>query len=593
MTGSIKPTTLDLLSRVLELEFGEPRFQHYGLFPAAAGSDIASTDALLPAQQRFTAQLQMLLARGGSGLNVLVVGDTLFHFAMDFAQKNYSTRWMGSKKLLDTRFNALDTIHYAGSDFVAYSERIAVDVVIHEGSIRYLDQMAILSKSRDLLGDLGQLIVFSEFIADDSRIGYSSLPNHSSFEQLSRRLGFAQLDSLDLSSSAQQTLRIVRPLLEKHGSTLMDEGYADSEVLSQLLAELDSMLSEFDSGRRVFYLKVLRRDLRQTSDWADAQFGDIRSFQPHEIAELFEKSFNVTFNEELWNWKYGLGNGKCVVARLDKQSGIVAHYGGAPRKICYFGKAAMAIQPCDVMVHPGVRKQYGKGSLFFEVAATFLEREIGNTVNHLLGFGFPNQKTMNISKRLGLYEKTDDFIEIVFPAGQSVSSQQQYSVVDYEPDNNASVEELNRLWVAMRADYSDGIIGVRDADYIRYRYVSHPFSKSKQYHCVLIRAVDTRQALAFAVLKQHGAGVLLMDLICPVAFMKQAITILNQSVSADTADSALRVWVTKSGQDKVLTEGAIVNELGIEIPCNSWNPGPSAELLYGAWWLTAGDMDFV
>jgi hypothetical protein len=32
--------------------------------------------------------------------------------------------------------------------------------------------------------------------------------------------------------------------------------------------------------------------------------------------------------------------------------------------------------------------------------------------------------------------------------------------------------------------------------------------------------------------------------------------------------------------------------LGIEIPCNSWNPGPPAELLYGKWWLTAGDMDF-
>ena len=75
--------------------------------------------------------------------------------------------------------------------------------------------------------------------------------------------------------------------------------------------------------------------------------------------------------------------------------------------------------------------------------------------------------------------------------------------------------------------------------------------------------------------------------------MKNAITILNQQLSGAGGGSELRLWLTSSGVDKALTGDAIVNELGIEIPCNSWNPGPSAELLDGAWWLTAGDMDFI
>jgi hypothetical protein len=75
--------------------------------------------------------------------------------------------------------------------------------------------------------------------------------------------------------------------------------------------------------------------------------------------------------------------------------------------------------------------------------------------------------------------------------------------------------------------------------------------------------------------------------------MKPAISILKQELSEGEGGAVLRLWLTSSGKDKVFTAGAIVNELGIEIPCNSWNPGPSAEVLYGAWWLTAGDMDFI
>ncbi|GIT64349.1 MAG: hypothetical protein Ct9H300mP22_7490 [Gammaproteobacteria bacterium] len=58
---------------------------------------------------------------------------------------------------------------------------------------------------------------------------------------------------------------------------------------------------------------------------------------------------------------------------------------GIPRHIQYFGEPNTAIQPSDVMVLLDVRRHYGKSSFFFKTAATFLEREIGNTVNHLFG----------------------------------------------------------------------------------------------------------------------------------------------------------------------------------------------------------------
>ena len=595
MTYSSKTTTLSLLSRILELEFGESRLQHYGLFEDSHSASQNADTVLFDGQRRFAASLEELIEKNGANAVVLIVGDTLLQLARSMAETGKPVYWFGCGELLNSQIEALASFHYAGDDFVASTSPAVADVVIHEGSIRYLDQMALLSKSRYLLGDSGQLILFSEFLVNDSRIQYSALPNLSSFKQFSKRLGFEELESRDLSTSASHTLKLVSPLLETHSAALAQETAGDTNLLADLHAEFTLMRDEFSSGRRGFYLFVLRRESNSAYEWADAEFGDIQSFSPFEVADLFEKSFNVDFDEELWNWKYVQGGGKCVVARLGKGSDIVAHYGGAPRKIAYFGEASLAIQPCDVMVHPSIRKQYGKGSLFFEVAATFLEREIGNTVNHLLGFGFPNQKTMNISKRLGLYEKTDDFVEIVYPVSATSEEQtlHQATINVYDPLDAVSRGELDSLWALMKDDYRDGVIGVRDAEYIQHRYINHPFSKAKQYRCVIIRSESSNQALAFAVLKEHDGGKLLMDLICPVAMMKKAISVLKQDLRKEECGAVLRLWITSSGKEEVLTAGAIVNELGIEIPCNSWNPGPSAEVLYGAWWLTAGDMDFI
>lgn len=588
MIGNSNLTSLELLSKVLELEYGEPPLQHYGLFPDGESTAAETAGVLLQAQRRFEAKMLELIQHCGSGLEILVVGDTLLPLARKLALENYVTSWIGSEPLTE----GTQSIRYAGSDFVASKGPTSVDVLVHEGSIRYLDQMAILSKSRDLLGEQGKLILCSEFIGDDSQIKYSSLPNLSSFDQLAARLGFEQPTAIDLSASAAQTLEMLRPLCEKHGSGLLATNDLEAEVLPALQDEIADVLAEFASGRRVFHIKIAEREREASHEWAGAEFGDIATFHPRDIAELFETSFNVQFNEALWDWKYAQGEGRCVVAKLDKQGDIVAHYGGAPRKIAYFGEDSLAIQPCDVMVHPSLRKQYGKGSLFFEVAATFLEREIGNTVKHLLGFGFPNQKTMNISKRLGLYEKTDDFIELCYPAAATETGK-GYSLIEYDAQDEGCVAQLESLWALMRRDYDGGIVGVRDADYIHYRYIRHPFAESGQYRCVLIHDPAATEAFAFAVLKQHAEGRLLMDLVCPVAAMKRAITFLNQEISGGGSGEVLRAWVSKSGAEKLSTEGAILNDLGIEIPCNSWNPGPSAELLYGAWWLTAGDMDFV
>ena len=84
-----------------------------------------------------------------------------------------------------------------------------------------------------------------------------------------------------------------------------------------------------------------------------------------------------------------------------------------------------------------------------------------------------------------------------------------------------------------------------------------------------------------------------MDLICPVKAMPTVLQGLREWASAQQGKPVMMLWITRGWLDTVLLDGAIVNELNIEIPCNDWNPGPDADILQGAWWLTAGDMDFM
>ncbi|MEQ8953527.1 MAG: GNAT family N-acetyltransferase, partial [Gammaproteobacteria bacterium] len=464
------------------------------------------------------------------------------------------------------------------------------EIILVAGSYHYRDQLDIMTRIRACLKQEGHFLIYGEFLDDDSGIARSLLPNVSSHRRLAERLGFEFIGPRNLTGSARYSVRELLRLARERETALHKQSGMNAQDLAAGLAELELAATELANGRRCLQLfrHVFRPDNK--NPYPDLRFGDMDSFAPEEVAELFQQSFDKPFDPQLWRWKYQLGKGTCVIARQGIKGRIIAHYGGAPREIDYFGNEQMAIQPCDVMVLPEERRQYGRKSLFFKVAATFLEREIGNTVGHLLGFGFPNQKAMNIALRLGLYEKTDDFIALEYPpceaAADAALEIEAFQVADQR--HRAYAEQL---WQEMRNDFSGAIIGKRHSAYLEYRYFQHPAAARGEYQPLLLRRQGT--VTAIVVLKETPDVRLVMDIICPVKHMPGALADLNQWLAAQASSKPLQVWLTRNWLDAIRVEGAIEREMGIEIPCNSWNPGPSSEVLYGAWWLTAGDMDFI
>ena len=313
--------------------------------------------------------------------------------------------------------------------------------------------------------------------------------------QLSERLGFSILEELNFTADAGNSLGQI-----SHIAANQSSNFESSEEFEDLVSEIKKIKLEIDSKRRCFKVFCLGKEKGQRDQHALAEYDIINSFDPLEVSELFEKSFNIQFNADIWKWKYELGDGKCVIARESKGGDIVSHYGGIPRHIQYFGEPNIAIQPSDVMVLSEVRRHYGKSSLFFKTAATFLEREIGNTVNHLLGFGFPNRKAMNIAIRLGLYEKTDDYVELVFPKAEGETDNLQLVPIDIRNQQHQS--SIDSLWGSMKRGMTHGIVGDRHWRYIQYRYFDHPFSQMDLYRCVFLSNKE-KEPLAAVFLKEH------------------------------------------------------------------------------------------
>ena len=470
-------------------------------------------------------------------------------------------------------------------------------------TIHHKQQMELLCRARRSLRDGGRLLVAGEFLREANQIHHSSLPTEFSLLQLSERLGFRLLEQTDWTGKARQSIAEARALIA--GSTTVFR-FPPAAWLQSLLAgartsrklapardihaldrELESLAGEFESGHRRFGCFVFELDASSGGPWSELALGDIDSFEPEEVAGIFEESFGAKFDPALWRWKYGAGKGTCIVARECPGGPVIAHYGGVAREVDYFGADQLAFQGCDVMVKPAVRRQYGRNSLYFHMTATLFEREIGYTVDHVLGFGFPNKPVMKTAMRLGLYGKVDDYVELAFTDPGAADSPVQVEPLGLEQPSR--LKTADALWQSMRRDFLTGVVGKRHGEYLRYRYHDHPHAET--YEPLML--TRTGEPFAIAVLKRHEAQWLLMDLIAPLANMNTAAVALRSWLDSHREPGPLTMWLTSAWVEKLGWQARIVKNLGIEIPFNAWNPGPDQTLPQGAWWLTAGDMDFL
>lgn len=579
---------LNVYASLVKAEFGDLSGLGYGCMTAAA-TDISS------AQLRMTARLRQAVVEA-PGSRLLDVGCGMGRLAQQLAQRGYPVVGIDNNAaalaLAQCTLDAGSSSNCAQSTFihVAFEDFVAdqpFDVMIMQNSLRYLQTLTAFNKVQKHLKPGGQLLIFEEFGISNEARKHKHLPEITQTLALAERLGFVLDSCVDVGKEVLPFMRQLLALVCKRAAdvaSLCDVSRQDTDLLCRALADdilkcEQGAISHFILDLRAPGLVVSNDKL---SDVVASELLPGSSLPAENYRELFEKSFNTDFDPALWRWKYADGRGHSVVALQDSQP--IAHYGGIRREIYYFGEPDAAVQICDVMVLPERRAFFSKKGLFFKTAATMLEQYAGYGAAHLLGFGFPNIKAMHIAERLGLYEKTDELLSLSCPQNTKADDD---AVLVSEADSRQVIDEhADALWARMLEASADRILGVRDRCYLNYRFIERP---GINYRCFSVRSVGKIVAMAFV--REHGEQYLIMDIVGAMHDISSALKALCRH--GHELGRPMVFWIT-AGQLALFSDCALQTEAtGIHLPCNSWSKGPPATRLAGAWWLTAGDMDFM
>src|SRR5690606_3695774 len=115
---------------------------------------------------------------------------------------------------------------------------------------------------------------------------------------------------------------------------------------------------------------------------------------------------------ELWRWKYAQAESAATLTWRGEE--LIAHYGGTPRQVRYFGEPLLAVQITDVMVKLSGRKAVGKVNPFFLSTSHFLDSFIGYDRRFLVAFGLPSLRHLKLAERMGLYAEVGRMTECVW-----------------------------------------------------------------------------------------------------------------------------------------------------------------------------------
>ncbi len=600
---------LNVYGAMLQWSEGRVDYLHYGLFEAV---DEPIWQAQERASQRLWAQLpppcRVLEVGIGLGQTLARLGQRGYHavgITPEPAQLAYAQAQHGG---------AL-TVHTTRlEDYAPESERY--DLLLLQESAQYIQPLALFEAADRLLDpQQATLLVMDEFAltrASDADFGLHLLPH---FKALAQRFGWQLVHEEDVTAAALLTVDVLQALTQRHAVRVRQEiGLSDAE-----LQALDSSNARYAHNYRhgIFGYRVLRfersaapairpvvMDGHSTAD----------SAAPSAMRQLFQRVFNREMGAAEWQWKYGQGRGHGV--GLAAHDGTLsAFYGGLTRPVQLFGQAALACQVCDVMIEPGAHSSLVRQGPTHQVAATFLEAQIGWARPHAVGFGFPTERALGVAERLGLYERVDEMVQLRWPAlgatgpssvalpGNAAPSAEalDLSMLD---ETQAAWAEVQGLWALMAADLKASVLGVRDASWLRYRYAQKPGSDCQ---AVLVRqaaAAGTTAAaappLGLAVFRRHTGHIELLDLVAPTAHMPAVVSAMRGVAQVGVAERAqlfalpLVAWITASHVHHLRQWGddAVQEPLNLFIPANAHTPGVPPAALRGHWLLMAGDTDF-
>lgn len=457
------------------------------------------------------------------------------------------------------------------------------ELMLLQESAQYIEPVSLFDAAHRLLAPAdAALLVMDEFALqrpDAQARGLHLLPD---FLALAERCGWRLVHDEDVTPAARTTLDVLLALGERYRERLVGELAIPAEAVEDLARSNRRYRDCYASG--VYGYRVLKferrgRPARRLATTVPAHGPAMRA--------LFERVFERPMSEAEWRWKYRRGAG---IGLVGDDGALAAHYGGLSRPLALLGEPALGCQVCDVMVAPDANEALVRRGAFHDIAATFLEGQIGHGRPHAVGFGFPNERALRIAERLGLYRRVDEMVQVDWPATPSAVAVATVGEVDRLGDDDPVWAWLELRWREMADALRGSVLGVRDASWLRWRYRDRPGVR----HRLLCRpAGPAGGAGGAAVLREHDGWLECLDVVGAPAAWPLLVQEMRHHAAAVGA-GFVRAWVTVSHAHALRREGdaGVQVPLDLHVPANVHTSGVEPQRLQGRWFLMGGDTDF-
>jgi hypothetical protein len=301
-----------------------------------------------------------------------------------------------------------------------------------------------------------------------------------------------------------------------------------------------------------------------------------------QIRALFRAVFKQEMTEAHWQWKYGNGRGLGVIVLQGNE--LIAFFGGTERRVLFNGEPLVAMQCGDSMVaeaHRGILTRKGP---FYLSVTSFLGKYVGAGLPYLLSYGFPNARAMRLAQRLELYDDVGSLLEVSWKPAEI----RTVSFSEFDFNESAHRQTLERLWTSMASQFQDRAIGIRDFAYIKQRFHDNP---SLRYRFHLISS-PKNEDLGLLVTRDTDSGLLLVDMVAETGNLRQLVNFARYLAASHPAQR-LYGWLTEVDFPLVAgTEATIENE-PLRLPLGVYSPGLTADDARDKWFFLCGDSDFL
>lgn len=565
---------LNVYTHILYKDYGDVEYLHYGLFEEDNNdqdmqkAQIHATDLLLSRLPTPpTKILEVGIGLGTTLSRLLKAGYDVVGISPDQNQIQYAKN----------RYGEYLPIYCTKLEDFSYTEKF--DLIIFQESAQYINTTTLFQKASDLLTSEGRILIIDELLLQEKSESESELPSTKDYLLNSNNLGFEITEQSDLSNKALPTNTYILNSVTRYREDLMTELELSSEQINTLISATQNHIRKYYSGRYgygLFHFK--KKPIQLQTFLAEWAYIDNKT----ELLDLFLSAFEHEMKPELWDWKYQ--NSDIIGAIVRDKGQAIAFYGGAARTVLLFGTLVTAVQICDVMVHPKKRGCLMRKGPFFTVSTHFLKHFVGQKQVFPLAFGFPSEKAYRLGVLLGIYEKAGELIQVSWSPLQASPSLK----VKLRQLRHYQSETINLLWLQMAEDLKKQVVGVRDAIYIKRRYLEHP---THSYQLYQVSTRFTEIPMGIMVLRITNDTIELVDIIAPLRNIKALIHCLRR-FAWRLGVSKVYTWITEQNSSLFATDESEISPTGIIIPQNKWTPSISAEKLLDRWWLMPGDTDF-